>query len=122
MWDAENMFSVAQTLAGADSTNVVDVGIGDAGKSAGVFLNVLVSPGSAGTLTVTVKTSDAADMSGAVEVAKYTVSADKLERGGDVLTADLPTGCKRYLRLTYAGGSGGTVTAGLNWGGQTNGM
>lgn len=122
MWDAENMFSYNQTLAAGDSTNIVDVGIGDAGKSSPLRLNVAVGPGASGALTVTLSTSDAGDMSGATEIATYTVAADKVAKGGDVLVADLPTGCKRYLQLTYGGASGGTVTAGLTWGGQTAGL
>lgn len=122
MWDAENMFSFNQALAAGNSDNIVDVGPGDAGKSEPLRLNVLVGAGASGALVVAVSTSDAKDMTGAAEIARYTVAAGKVAKGGDVLVADLPTGCKRYLRLAYSGATGGTVTAGLTWGGQTAGL
>lgn len=119
MWDKENMFSYKQPLAAGNSTDIVDVGPGDAGKGMPLNLAVVLGPGASGALVVTVSTSDAADMSGAVEIAKYTILANKVAAGGDVLSADLPTGCKRYLRLAYAGATGGTVSAGLTQGKQT---
>lgn len=122
MWDSQNNFSDQQALANAASDNIVKVGPADAGKGEPVNLVVNVSPGSTGPMTVAVKTADAADMSGAETLAQFTIPAAKMARGGDVLNAYLPTGCKNYLQLAYSGGAGGTVTAGLNWGGQTNGM
>lgn len=122
MWDKQNLFSDQQTLAAADSDDIVKVGPPDAGKGEPVNLVASVSPGSTGPLTIAVKTSDAADMTGASTLAEFFVPADKMARGGDVLNAYLPTGCKNYLRLAYSGGSGGTITAGLSWGGQTNGI
>ena len=119
MWDAETMFSYKQALAAGNSTNVVDVGPGDVGKGTPLYLAVVVGPGASGDLTVTVKTSNAAAMTGAVEIAKYTIPAEKVALGGDVLSAALPTGCKQYLQLAYAGATGGTITAGLTQGQQT---
>lgn len=124
MWDKETTFSTLQTLVtgGADSTDVVDAGPGDIGLGEAVYLQVSVTPGCTGTLTVQVKTADTADMTGAVKLAEYLVGAVRLAKGGPVLAAPLPTGCKRYLRLNYAGAAGGKITAGLAQGAQTAGM
>lgn len=122
MWDKETTFSDNELLVAGDSANTVDLGGDDAGKGAPVYLQVSLSAGASGTLAVSVNTSDDQAMAGAVRVAQYLVSADKVARGGVVLVAPLPTGCKRYLRLAYADASGGRVTAGLVAGAQTNGM
>lgn len=119
MWDAETMFSYKQALAAGNSTNVVDVGPGDVGKGTPLNLAVVVGPGASGALTVTVNTSDSPGMAGSVEIAKYTIAAAKVALGGDVLSADLPTGCKRYLQLAYAGATGGTISSGLTQGRHT---
>ena len=55
-------------------------------------------------------------------VARYKVAAETVVRGGVVLAAPLPTGCRRYLRLVYSGPADGRVTAGLVEGAQTSGM
>lgn len=122
MWDFESVFSDKQPLAAGDSVNVVDVGPGDIGPGEPVILQVSLSGGATGELDLTVEASDASDMSQSVKLARYIVPAARAERGGVVLAAPLPSGCKRYLRLSYAGASGGTVTAGLVSGAQTNGM
>ena len=49
-------------------------------------------------------------------------AAARVKRGGVVLVAPLPTGCKRYLRLAYSGPASGKVTAGLVESPQTSGM
>lgn len=122
MWDAETLFSDEQALAAADSDNIVDAGAADIGKGHPVYLAVNVGAGASGDLAVTLKTSDADDMTGAVDVAEYTVPTAGVEKGGVVLSAPLPTGCKRYLRLAYAGATGGVVTAGLVLGAETSQM
>ena len=122
MWDAETMFSNEQVLAAADSDNIVDTGAPDAGKGQPMYLQVNLSPGATGALGVTLKTAGTADMAGATELAKFTVPAATVLKGGVVLAAPLPTSCRRYLRLTYSGATGGKVTAGLTLGAQTNGL
>lgn len=120
MWDAETMFSNEQTLAAADSTNVVDVGPPDAGKGRPLYLTVSVGGTATGDLTVTVKTADVDAMTGAATLTVYTVPSALVEKGGVVLAAPLPTGCKQFLRLAYAGVTTGTVTAGLTLGAETS--
>lgn len=122
MWDAENMFSNDQPLAAGASDNIIDTGAADAGKGKPLYLQVNVSGGTSGALTVTLNASASPDMSGVRKVADYQIQAGKVARGGVVLAAPLPTGCLRYLRLAYAGASGGTVTAGLTLGAETSQM
>lgn len=120
MFDRQNMFSHDQNLAVGDSTDIIDVGVAEIGRGQPIYLTVIGSGGATGALTVTVKTSSAPDMTGAVEVVKFTISAERMARGGTVLAAPLPTGCKRYLRLAYAGATGGTVSAALALGAETS--
>lgn len=122
MWDAENLFSNEQALAAGDSDNIVDVGAADVGKGQTIILQVNVGTGAAGALSIALKTSDADDMTGARTVAEYFITADQVGRGGVVLAAALPTGCDRYLRLTYGGATGGAITAGLVLGAETSQM
>lgn len=124
-FDAETMFSDGQTIAAGNSTNTVELPKGDVGRGGyPPRLQVVVKDvvGTGG-LNVQVQTSDNSSMAGAVNVATYHIASDDLLRGGPVLTAALPTGCKRYMRLGYSLGgtlSSGTLTAGLVLGGQTN--
>lgn len=120
MFDRQNMFSHDQALAVGDSTDVIDAGIDEIGRGQPIYLTVIGSGGATGALTVTVKTSSSADMSGAVKVVEFTVSAERMAKGGTVLSAPLPTGCKRYLRLAYAGATGGTISAALALGAETS--
>ena len=126
MWDAENMFSRDQNIAAAtetDSDDIVDAGPPDAGKGEPVYLHVVLGSGfAAAVMTVKVKTADAADMTGAADLIAYTVPAALVQRGGSVLAVALPSGCKRYLRASYAGAAGGMVTAGLVLGPDTAGI
>lgn len=121
MWDNETTFSLRQPLADADSTNIVDGGPDDLGLGEPVYLQISLTRGASGDLTVAVDTSDADDMTGSAQLVRYLVEGDAVAGGGTVLAAPLPTGCKRYLRLHYSGASGGKVTAGLVQGAQTNG-
>ncbi len=122
MWDNETTFSNKQPLADGPSDNIVDAGPDDIGLGEPIYLQIALGAGAAGELAVTVESSGAEDMAGAVGLARYLVDAAVVARGGVVLAAPLPTGCGRYLRLRYAGASGGTVTAGLVQGAQTSGM
>lgn len=120
MWDNETTFSLQQTLSDADSANIVDAGPDDLGLGEPVYLQVSLTKGATGDLTIAVETSDSADMSGSVQLVRYLVESSVVSGGCTVLAAPLPTGCKRYLRLHYSGASGGKVTAGLVQGAQTN--
>ena len=122
MWDNETTFSNRQILADAASDNQVDTGGDDFGLGEPIYLQVSLTAGSSGTLAVNVETSDSPGMGDAVRVVQYLVAPETVARGGTVLAAPLPTGCKRYLRLSYAGAIGGRVTAGLVAGVQSNGM
>lgn len=120
MWDNDTAFSVRQTLSDADSDKIVDAGPDDLGLGEPVYLQVTLTSGAAGDLTVTVETSDLPNMAASVQLVRYLVEAKAVAKGGTVLAAPLPTGCKRYLQLHYSGATGGKVTAGLVQGAQTN--
>ncbi len=122
MWDNETTFSNRQILADSQSDSQVDTGGDDFGLGEPIYLQVALTAGCTGTLAVSVETSDAPGMTDAVRVVQYLVEAGRVAKGGTVLAAPLPTGCKRYLRLSYAGASGGRVTAGLVSAAQTAGM
>jgi hypothetical protein len=113
MWDNDTTFSKLQPLAEGVSQNVVDAGPGDIGLGEPVYVQVSLSSGASGALTVTLETSAAQDMASPVQRARWLVDASRVVRGGTVLAAPLPTGCGRYLRLHYSGAVGGSVTAGL---------
>jgi hypothetical protein len=119
MFDAENLFSHNQTLADGPSANIVDCGVKEVGTGQPVLLAVILSDGASGGLAVTLVTGSDSELSDEREAASFIVPADRVEMGGTVLTATLPGGCDRYLRLEYAGASGGTVTAGLVQGAET---
>ena len=60
---------------------------------------------------------------GRVTIGTYATDNASLLRGGPVLLADLPTGCRRYLRLNYTvtgALTAGELTSGLVLEGQTN--
>ena len=125
MWDAENLFSDEQALAAGNSDNIVDTGVNEIGRGQSILLNAVLSGGASGNLVVTVNAADAATSSALTSpqaVATFIVPSDRVARGGSVLVASLPTGCKRFLRLGYAGASGGTITAGLVQGAETSQM
>ncbi len=122
MWDAELIFSNRQTLTDGESDTVVDTGGPEIGLGGTVQLQIAVDSECSGTLTVGLDTADNEAMTGAVRVAQFIVGADRIDKGGIVLAAPLPSGCKRYLRLQYSGASGGHITAGLTYASQTSGM
>ena len=122
MWDNETTFSNRQALTEGVSQNIVDAGPDDIGLGEPVYLQVSLSAGAGGPLTVTLESSDSEAMGSPVQRVRWLVDAARVAKGGTVLAAPLPTGCDRYLRLHYAGASGGTVTAGLVQAAQTAGM
>ena len=120
MWDKETTFSDQQALAAGNSENVVDAGPDDIGLGHPVYLQLALTKGATGALEVAVETSDNVSLSDAITLVTYKVEADRVARGGIILAAQLPTGCKRYLRLAYSGAAGGKITAGLTPGVQTS--
>ncbi len=121
MWDLDTTFSTRQTLTAttSQSENVVDAGQRDIGLGEAVYLQVALGKGGATALTVTVESSDNAGMTGAVDRVTYLVDAERVKAGGVVLAAPLPSGCDRYLRLSYSGASGAKITSGLVQAAQT---
>ena len=125
--DAETMFSEKQAVtASADSTNIVDSGGVDYGKGEPVSLYVHADGYTGGTLKVDLKTSHTLagqNLSAPDTLATFNVTAAQMTKGGQVVAAALPQGCKRYLGLSYTatgGGTNGFITAGLNMGTHTN--
>lgn len=122
MWDNETTFSTRQNLSEGKSENIVCAGPDDAGIGEPLYLQIALSRGVTGSLTIGVDSSDSPDMTGAVERVRYLVDSERVEKGGVVLAAPLPSGCGKYLQLSYSGASGGVVTAGLVQAPQTSGM
>jgi hypothetical protein len=122
--DKQNMFSLAQAVtATAGSTDVVDLGAGDAGPSERVSLFVSCDPAFTGTGTITVElhTADAqavGALTSPVTVAAYPVTNAALTAGGKLVADRLPHGMKRYARLNYVVSgtvAAGKFTSGLVW-------
>lgn len=122
MWDKDTTFSNRQLLVEGESDHRIDTGGDDYGLGNPVYLQVALTPGCTGTLSVNLDSSDNPGMGDATRVVQYIVPEDRVAKGGIVLAAPLPTGCKRYLRLTYAGAGNGRVTAGLAAGAQTSAL
>ncbi len=124
MWDNEITFSTSQAFVagGETSDNIIDSGGDDMGLGGSLVLQAAVSGAPATELVIRLDTADAEAMADAVALATFKVAADRVKRGGVVLAAPLPTGCRRYLRLHYSGPVTGKITAGLVQAAQTNGM
>lgn len=115
--DAKNDFSVAQTIATAVSTNVVDLtplkaAARDIAVGQPVYI-VITNPtpmtGTSPTLTIAVQTDDNAAFSSAATLATTTALTPAQLAGGPIVIA-VPQGAEKYLRLSYT--AGGTVSAG----------
>ncbi|MCP4127341.1 MAG: hypothetical protein GY753_09795 [Gammaproteobacteria bacterium] len=131
--DSENLFSDDQVPTdGSASTNIIDLGaaqtpIGgaaplaqDLGAGIPVPLLIQVTAAMTGTLVVSVQTDDNAGFSSASTVATHTFPATA-PAGSQASLQFVPQGVdERYVRLWYAGGTVGSVTAGLTMGVQTN--
>lgn len=124
--DAENRFSNAQAVTTtANSTNVIDLGLGDKGvtdKPGRLVVTCQESALAAGAATVTfsLTTDDNAAMSS--EATAYTSAAigkAALLIGTKILDIAIPHGMQRYARLTYTVGTGpltaGKFTADIVW-------
>ena len=115
--DAKNDFSVAQTIATAASTNVIDLGpIKGAARDVGVgekFYIVLWTPtamsGTTPTLTVAVQTDDNVGFASPTTLHTSAALTPANLAAGPVVIP-MPFGAEKFLRLSYT--AGGTVAAG----------
>lgn len=101
---------------GADSA-VVDARSSQPGVGSKCKLSVTLSPGGTTDLTLTVKSADNEDMTGATTDAVLTIPADIVEKGGVVYSDGIPEHCKQFMQVETAGATGAAdVTAGLDYG------
>lgn len=105
IFDGENMFFDKKALSsGTITSDVLDVGKGEAGDPLTLVLDVSKDAGSGDMVTV-LKTSDTPTFTTSFKLAEYP---------GVPVKAKLPRGNKGYLRLDVTSGkSSGTMTAGL---------
>lgn len=116
--DYLNTFSDKQAVsATAASTYIVDVSLGDTGPSENLSLFMAMSGyAGAGTISVSLMTSDAVTSGGAAldtpqTVAIYTVPTKYITAGkGIAIASRIPHNTKRYLSLTYTIGGSFTTT------------
>ncbi len=125
--DAQNIFCEGQAVTSADVTSdVVDLGLGDAGPSEriSVFVNAWPVFGGTGTIEVELQTSASitestkALASPVTTLAKFPLTNDQLKKGGKLVAARLPHNCQQYVGLKFvvsdsAALTGGLITAGL---------
>lgn len=117
--DALLTFSDGQTIAAAPSTNVVDLGPltgGNTGRQIGagtpLYLALVFPTDLVGTLSVAIQTSDL-EGSAYSTVATTTVAAADGAAGSKIAVPLPSAGLKRFVRLNYTGGTGGTIWAGI---------
>lgn len=117
--DALLTFSDGQAIAAAASTNVIDLGPlggGNTGRQIGagtpLYLALVFPTDLVGTLAVAIQTSDS-DASGWETVSTTTVTAAQGAAGSKIAVPVPSSGLKRYVRLNYSGGTGGTIWAGI---------
>ena len=105
IFDGENMFFRKKELtSGGITSDVLDVGPGEASNPLTLVLDVSKDAGE-GAMTTTLKTSDTPTFTTSFTLATYT---------GVPVKAKLPRGNKGYLRLDVTSGkTDGTMTAGL---------
>jgi len=119
--DKQNIMSAAQAItATAASTDVIDLGLGDIGKSQDQAPYLYVKVGAAfNTLTslnIKLQTSVDEAFSSPIDtdIAKEVVLAS-LTINSEQIRARLPIGCKRYIRMYYtvtgSNPSTGTISA-----------
>lgn len=119
MRDAKLLFR--EKLDPSAASEIVDVGarepgVGDQCCKLGATYDVTgVTVG--GDVTVTVTGADTANGAYAT-VATFTIPQERAQLGGSILSADLPSTAKRYLKTGWAGLTGGFLTDGIDWGGR----
>ena len=118
MRDSKTLFYDNAPIA-AGNSQVVDGGGSEPNIGGQPYLSITASDYT-GNMVVALSTSDYSYFSTSQTVSTFLIPTGYGATGGNLFTASLPDGCKRYLRLTLSGASGGTITAGLDWG-QANG-
>lgn len=101
--DKENAFFYKADLAKSTTGDVVSVG-GDAYEQCFIVGNV--AKALSGAATVTLTTSDTADMASPVTLGTYTLAAEV----GSNFAARIPFGIKNYLQAKITGATRGTCT------------
>lgn len=126
--DKQMMFSEDQgpITATAASTNVLDMGLGDAGKTEmGLYLRITEAFNNLTSLGIKLQTATDAAFTTPVDLpAQVTPLLAALTLNSEHLKIDVPVGCLRYLRLYYTvtgtAPSTGKITAGIILDRQTN--
>lgn len=104
IFDGENMFFNGETLSSSLTSNVLNVGGGEAGEPMWVYFQTQGATGGSSLSTV-LETAENEAMTSPVTLGTFT---------GTSFKAKIPRGNKGYLRLKITGDySGGTVVAGL---------
>lgn len=118
--DKQNMFSEGQAVtASAASTNVIDLGGPDSGRSdLEIFCKVSEAFNNLTSLGVKAQTDSAENFSTAEDLpVAQTLPLASLTLNAEVFKVKLPHGCKRYVRLYYTvtgtAPTTGKITAGL---------
>lgn len=117
--DALLTFSDNQAIAAGNSQNVIDLGPLSGGNTARqigagtpLYLALAFPASLVGTLTVNLQTSDTEG--GTYTTVTSTTVAPADATAGKKFAVSIPTtGLKRFLRLSYAGGTAGTIWAGI---------
>lgn len=117
--DALLTFSDGQAIAAGSSTNVIDLGPlggGNTSRQIGagtpLYLALVFPTALVGDLTVTLETSDTEG--GAYTAVASTIVAAADGAAGSKIAVPIPSaGLKRFVRLNYAGGTAGTIWAGI---------
>lgn len=117
--DALLTFSDGQAIAAGASTNVIDLGPlggGNTSRQIGagtpLFVALAFPTALVGDLTVSLQTSDTEG--GTYTTVATTTVTEASGAAGEKIAVPVPSaGLKRFLRLNYAGGTGGTIWAGI---------
>lgn len=104
--DAENTFFYEQDLSKGTKSTVVNNGEGGDAYNALWLKAITLKPLSAAA-TITLKTSDKEDMTGAVTLTTLPLAKDE----GAGAAVKVPAGCKKYLQIEVAGANTGTIRA-----------
>src|SRR5690606_34620583 len=112
-------FSDGQAIAAGPSTNVIDLGPlsgGNTSRQIGagtpLYLALVFPTDLVGALTVSLQISDT-EGSGFATVASTTVAVADGTAGSKIAIPVPSAGLKRFVRLNYAGGTAGTIWAGI---------
>lgn len=117
--DALLTFSDGQAVAAGPSTNIIDLGPlggGNTGRQIGagtpLYLALVFPTALVGALTVSIQTADTEGGSYTTVSSASVAVADGA--AGSKIAVPIPSaGLKRFVRLNYAGGTAGTIWAGI---------